>query len=123
MVGYDELVVLIGNFPELAVFRKFGPLAAKVLLMKQAELLHLQQEFGWMAEDEVKNPATQDLCKSWEKMITATGLGSRRRMKLEEIETKLVSSCEAVSAPRVDVRNVTDLPRHSSQSHGQDLAA
>jgi hypothetical protein len=32
MTGYDKLTALIGKYPSLAIYRRFGALSAKVLL-------------------------------------------------------------------------------------------
>ena len=40
--GYDRLAQFMGTFPENAVFRRFGTLAAEDLLYRQAELCELE---------------------------------------------------------------------------------
>lgn len=46
MTRYDKLTPLIGKYPSLAIYRRFGALSAKVLLNMQAEPAHLETELG-----------------------------------------------------------------------------
>ena len=45
MEGYAKLASFIGQFPEVAVFRRFGALNAQNLLYLQAEIIHLEARF------------------------------------------------------------------------------
>lgn len=40
MCDYDQLAALLGQFPDLAIFRAFTKLSAKTLLYMQADLVH-----------------------------------------------------------------------------------
>jgi hypothetical protein len=42
--GYSTLASLMGAYPEVAIFRRFGALNAKNLLYLQAEIISLEQE-------------------------------------------------------------------------------
>jgi hypothetical protein len=95
MVGYDELSELIGSYPELAIFRKFGPLSAQVLLSLQAELMHIQEDLELIAEHEREHPDRADLSRSWAKMNAATSLrgADARKNKIAEAKSKLETYC------------------------------
>lgn len=58
--GYHRLAELMGQYPEVAIFRRFGPLNMLNLLSLQAELIDLQVEFRdiW-AEDEESTDDTE----------------------------------------------------------------
>ncbi|CAN9171887.1 unnamed protein product [Alternaria alternata] len=51
--GYHRLADLMGQYPEVAIFRRFGSLNALNLLSLQAELINLQVEFRdvWIEDD------------------------------------------------------------------------
>ncbi|KIX09327.1 uncharacterized protein Z518_00406 [Rhinocladiella mackenziei CBS 650.93] len=67
MTGYDELATLIGSYPELAIFRRFGHLSAKVLLyafalqmnevskIRSPEPRNLESLRKWLASEEGGN--------------------------------------------------------------------
>lgn len=95
MVGYDELSELLGSFPEHAIFRRFGPLSAQVLLSLQAELTHVQDDLEVIAEHERDHPEKACLSRSWVAMNAATdeNAANARRLKIAEAKLKLDAYC------------------------------
>ncbi|KAK5195227.1 hypothetical protein LTR92_005357 [Exophiala xenobiotica] len=81
MVGYDELSELIGSRPDLTIFRRFGPLAAQVLLRMQAELLDLDDDLKALRDIELQKPGLCDQAKSWAKVNDAVKSGQRSLRK------------------------------------------
>lgn len=97
MVGYDELSTLIGKCPELAIVRRFGQLAAQVILRMQAELLELEHGMTGLGKFELRHPELHEHAKSWEKVNEAIDAGgqSPRKDKVLEAEEKLSKYCSA----------------------------
>src|SRR5947199_10153671 len=56
MTGYDKLAALIGKYPSLAIYRRFGALSAKVRLSMQAELAHLETELSIITQRNSSDP-------------------------------------------------------------------
>jgi hypothetical protein len=99
MVTYDELSTLIGTCPDLAIVRRFGTLAAQVILRMQAELSELEDDFKALANVELKHPHLQEHAKSWEKANQAVEAGepSIRKEKSLEAEEKLGRYCTVLA--------------------------
>ena len=56
MEGYAKLASLMGAYPEVAIFRRFGALNAQNLLYLQAELASLEKDlWACAAEDNASN--------------------------------------------------------------------
>lgn len=68
MAGYQKLASMIGSHSDLAVFRKFGTLAAKNLLYMQAELVHLEAELGDIVQQDLQDSERQDFGTCWESL-------------------------------------------------------
>lgn len=95
MAGYDELSTLLGTNPDLVVLRRFGPLAAQVLLHLQAELLELDDDLEYLKAAESNDPVQQDHAKSWAKANESIARGGRsfRKELIEDVEGKLLRYC------------------------------
>ncbi len=95
MVGYDELSELIGSRPDLAIFRRFGPLAAQVLLRMQAELLELDDDLKALKNVELQKEGLCEQAKSWEKVNDAVNSGQRslRKETITKAEEALTRYC------------------------------
>jgi len=67
MEGYAKLGLLMGEFPEHAIFRRFAALNAQNLLYFQAELVHLERKLRECAnEDELSDKQRRkDYSKDW----------------------------------------------------------
>lgn len=52
MKGYAKLGFLMGNFPEVAIYRRFSELSARNLLYMQAELRCLEVNLHKLAEED-----------------------------------------------------------------------
>lgn len=76
MTGYDKLASLIGRYPDLAIYRKFGALGAKVLLHMQAELVHLENELSIISQRNSTDPEKARFDVSWEALNQATSEGA-----------------------------------------------
>ena len=102
MTGYDELSTLIGSYPELAMFRRFGPLSAKVLLCMQAELLDLEDDLNIISEIDFKDWERREILTSWVKANAATSENGAdlRRRKVTEAQEKLERYCQSWPLPR-----------------------
>ena len=59
MDGYPRLARLIGQKPEVAIFRRFGTLNAENLLFLQAELLTLERELRDIVTDDLTSDDEQ----------------------------------------------------------------
>jgi hypothetical protein len=96
MAGYDDLSNLLGSYPELVILRRFGPLAAQVLLHLQAELLELADTLKVLADAEKGDPDQRRHAKSWASANESVrgGRGSLRKELIEEAEVKLLRYCQ-----------------------------
>lgn len=96
MVTYDELSNLIGTCPDLAIFRRFGPLAAQVLLRMQAELLELDDDLKVLVGVEQQDSDLRGHAKSWGSVNDFVDAGGRslRRETVLKAEEKLSRYCE-----------------------------
>ena len=56
MKGYAKLGCLMGDFPEVAIFRRFSALSAQNLLYMQAELRNLEADLRNHAEEDENSP-------------------------------------------------------------------
>ena len=99
MVSYDHLSNLLGTYPDLIILRRFGPLAAQVLLRLQAELLELDEDLRIWKEVATNDPEQQLHAKSWATANEATAQGrqSFRKELVEDAEKKLLRYCEPKS--------------------------
>lgn len=97
MTGYDELSTLIGSYPELAMFRRFRALSAKVLLCMQAELLDLEDDLNIISEIDFKDWERREILTSWVKANAATSENGAdlRRRKVTEAQEKLERYCQS----------------------------
>ena len=107
MEGYAKLGLLMGEYPELAIFRRYAALNAQNILYLQAELAHLESEFRKFAqEDEISNiEKRRDYSKDWyslQRSISNPGVEDdngqwktflKIRAKLKEYSTL---SCETI---------------------------
>jgi hypothetical protein len=50
--GYAKLGLLMGECPELAIFRRYAALNAQNILYLQAEILHLEIQFRKFAQED-----------------------------------------------------------------------
>jgi len=99
MATYDELSNLIGNRPDLAIVRRFGPLAAQVILRMQAELLELQDDLEVLRGVELQRSDLRGHAQSWEKANETIDAGGRslRKETVLKAEEKLMRYYEFVS--------------------------
>ena len=65
LTGYDSLALLLGRYPELAVFRKFGKTSMKCLLYKQAEITYLENELDVLSQSNCSSLEKLPLACSW----------------------------------------------------------
>lgn len=91
MTGYERLSRLIGTYPELAIYRKFSTLCTKLLLYKQAELQHLENELDIISQMDARDPRKSVYAVSWEALNGASAIGGDdlQRQKLMEIDEKM----------------------------------
>ncbi len=92
LTGYDSLALLLGRYPELAVFRKFGKLSMKCLLFKQAEITHLEAELDLLSRKNCADPEKLPLAESWSDFAQSGGPDDElnyQRRKVEEVQQKI----------------------------------
>jgi hypothetical protein len=91
MTGYDKLSTLIGRYPSLAIYRRFGALSAKVLLHMQAELVHLENELSIISQRNSTDPEKARFDVSWEALDQASSEGAAdfQRNLVLQIQEKL----------------------------------
>jgi|SRR5947207_3430046 len=91
MTGYDKLAALIGKYPSLAIYRRFGALSAKVLLSMQAELAHLETELSIITQRNSSDPEKARFDVSWEALNQASSEGAAdlQRKVILQIQEKL----------------------------------
>lgn len=67
MEGYAKLGLLMGDYPELAIFRRYAALNAQNILYLQAELAHLESRLRNFAEEDEKSNVEKrkDYSKDW----------------------------------------------------------
>lgn len=67
MGSYPKLSKLMGSYPDVALFRKFGDLNAQNLLFLQAELTHLEEKLKFLRFDELRSedPKALQRQQSW----------------------------------------------------------
>ena len=96
MAGYGKFANLMGEFSELTIFRRFGALNAKLLLYRQAELVRLEDDRKFIAQEDEKHADTKEFAKSWHKMHEASSDcgADQQREKVHQIEEKLKIYCE-----------------------------
>ncbi|EXJ86848.1 hypothetical protein A1O3_03802 [Capronia epimyces CBS 606.96] len=99
MPSYDELSKLFGSHPDLAIVRRFGPLAAQVILHMQAELLELEDDLEVLRDFELQHPNLSQHAKSWEKANETVDDGGRslRKEIILKAEEKLTRYYEFLS--------------------------
>lgn len=97
MTGYERLSRLIGTYPELAIYRKFSTLCTKMLLYKQAELQHLENELSIISQIDAHDPRKSIYAVSWEAMNKASEEGGDdlQKQKIMEIDVKMDKYCQA----------------------------
>ncbi|KAF7507455.1 hypothetical protein GJ744_010386 [Endocarpon pusillum] len=91
MTGYERLSRLIGTYPELAIYRKFSTLCTRLLLYKQAELQHLENELNIISQIDARDPRKSVYTVSWEALNEAspTDGDDLQRQKVLEIDEKM----------------------------------
>lgn len=90
--GYDSLALLLGRYPELAVFRKFGKLSMKCLLYKQAEITYLENELDIFSRRNCADPEKHLLANSWHCFAQSAVPDEDvcyQREKVEEMQQKI----------------------------------
>jgi hypothetical protein len=96
MTGYERLSRLISTYPELAIYRKFSTLCSKMLLYKQAELQHLENELSIISQIDARDPEKSDYTASWEAIKNASEQGGDdlQKQKILEIDDKMDKYCQ-----------------------------
>lgn len=71
--GYHRLADLMGQYPETAIFRRFGDLNMLNILSLQAELIDLRVEFRdtWAEDDGSAEPGEKEYSTWFRKLIKA----------------------------------------------------
>jgi hypothetical protein len=95
VTGYEKLGGLIGRYPNLSIYRKFGALASENLLHMQAELLYLEAEMRLIKKQDRQDPEKAGFGTCWSALRGASSNGGadlqwRRSL---EIRQKLTEYC------------------------------
>jgi hypothetical protein len=95
MAGYERLSCLIGAHPEVGIYRKFSILYAKMLLYKQAELQHLENELSIIVQKDAHDSRKSAYAVSWAAINEASegGGDDLQKQKILEIDGKLDIYC------------------------------
>jgi len=96
MAGYEKLSRLIGTYPGLAIYRKFSNLCAKMILYKQAELQHLENELSIIVQNDAHDSRKSAYTVSWAAINEASegGGDDLQKEKILEIDRKLDNYCQ-----------------------------
>ena len=96
MTGYERLSRLIGTYPELAIYRKFSTLCTRLLLYKQAELQHLENELNIISQVDARDPRKSVYAVSWEALNGDSEISgdNLQRQKVMEIDEKMDKYCQ-----------------------------
>ncbi|KAJ8133163.1 hypothetical protein O1611_g460 [Lasiodiplodia mahajangana] len=91
--NYRGLASLMGNYGDIAIFRRFQMLNLQNLLHMQAEIVHLEQELQEIDQEdkESTDPLRRSYQSNWKAMEESarTGGDSLQRTKLLEVREKL----------------------------------
>lgn len=104
MTGYDQLATLLGEHENLSMFRRFGPLNAKILLYMQAELLHLDEHLKDFVKFDLESgdPRGRLSTVYWQALDDAPDdgdeVGAWQKAKVSTIKTKLKEYCKVCTA-------------------------
>ncbi|SLM40034.1 hypothetical protein LPUS_10725 [Lasallia pustulata] len=102
--SYGRLAALMGNLPELAIFRKFHEINIQNLLTMQSELVHLEEEYKDICEEDANSECeiTRSYQKDWKALQKSKGMGgtlqkdaqSRLQVKLAAYNGALLQQIE-----------------------------
>ena len=99
MGTYPKLSNFMGSFPDVAIFRRFGPLNVQNLLFLQAELSHLERELSVIRERESQSEdeKRQLALRSWWELSSSSFEGEEENPQwqvIQDIRQKLVEYSE-----------------------------
>lgn len=96
MTGYERLSRLIGTYPELGCYRRFSTLCTKLLLYKQAELQHLENELNIISHLDACDSRKSVYTVSWKALneASATDGDDLQKQKVLEINEKMDKYCQ-----------------------------
>jgi len=99
--GYPKLAHLFGRLPEVAVFRKFGPLNMMTLLSLQAKLVMLEADLWKICYEDQRSTHKPDeiLWKSLAEIHSEAAPGNIRAQKLRIIQETLKEYRKSLSPP------------------------
>jgi hypothetical protein len=118
--SYDKFSYLIGDFPNLFVFRKFGALTAKTLLYSQAELVHLEYELEILSREDRREPGKENIGISWRALNEASSADgsdlqkkkvAQIREKLDQYRGRFLRSSVRQRANQPQMTNCSKCPR------------
>lgn len=98
--GYPKLASFMGDFPDVAIFRRFGYLTILNLMLLQNELADLELKLHKQIRDDNKSPTKSDYSISLSIMIEQEKLTSptdpSQLRLLEEIRKKLIEYSQSL---------------------------
>jgi hypothetical protein len=118
--SYDKFSYLIGDFPNLSIFRKFGALTAKTLLYSQAELVHLEYELEILSREDRREPGKENIGISWRALNEAPSADgsdlqkqkvAQIREKLDQYRERFLRSSVRPQANQPQTANCSKYPR------------
>ncbi|KAL8851884.1 MAG: hypothetical protein Q9221_003207 [Calogaya cf. arnoldii] len=129
MANYNKLATLMGEYQELASFKRFQQLNAKSLLYMQAEILHLDSELSGIEREDQRS--RDELCSSFHTSVfklkesygSAHDMQWRKvleiREKLERYTLLLFSQVQAL--PNPSARDLHTLQEWLDRPEGGDF--
>jgi hypothetical protein len=88
--GYAKVAELLGTYPELSIFRRFGSLNMQSLLYQQAELTHLESELRSITKADIQAGRNIDHHQDWWTLAHDEDETAQRQWQLvQEIQLKL----------------------------------
>jgi hypothetical protein len=88
--GYPQIAELMSNHRELAILRKFNNLSMLNLLHMQAELMHLEEKYYQLSQNDEKHSTRAYRSRDWWSLTQLDCEGNREQWELVlEIREKL----------------------------------
>lgn len=101
--SYGRLAALMGNLPELAIFRKFHEINIQNLLTMQSELVHLEEEYKDICEEDANSECeiTRSYQKDWKALQKSKGMGGTLQKDAQSRLQVKLAAYSKISLPRI----------------------
>ena len=100
--SYRRLAALMGNLPELAIFRKFHEINIQNLLTLQSELVHLEEEYKAICDEDASSECaiTRSYQKDWVALQESKGMGGTLQKDMQSLLQTKLAAYSKTSSPR-----------------------